>query len=144
MSIEQMTSVSYVMFGISGVFAVAAAVLFFVLDITKCWRMVSGKHCAAGKKRQKAERTVPARKAVTEKLRRYPTEEIRQSGMEVSMDVSDEANVQQNDRAGAGDGTPRETVWLGGTGTEETEPLGTVDLEMIQDIVYMEDAAKID
>lgn len=101
MSIGQMTSVSYVMFGISGVSAVAAAVLFFALDITKCWRMVSGRRPVPGKRR---------RKAVTEELKRYPSVE---------------------------------TVLLDDAGVGETEPLGTINLEMIQDIVYMQDTVEI-
>lgn len=71
MSIESMTELSWVMYGISGVFAVAAVVLFFALDIAKCWRMVSGRHAVRRAGRHQTERAVPGG-AATIKLGRVP------------------------------------------------------------------------
>ncbi len=124
MSIENMTTISYVMFGISGVSAVAAAVLFFVLDIPRCWRMVSGRHAVSGKKQRRtdkggyagtpdrAEKAAGAKGQTTEKL---PAEE-------------------QPERWSAA-----ETVLLDGI---KTAPLGTASLQVVQDIMYMQDTAE--
>ena len=79
MSIESMTNMSYVMFGISGVFALAAIVLFFVLDIAKCWRMVSGKRSERRKKRRGADWALFENKDATIKLRCAHTEKISTS-----------------------------------------------------------------
>ncbi len=65
MSVESMTELSWVMYGISGAFAVAAVVLFFVLDIAKCWRMVSGRRAVRRAERRQAERAVPGGGAAT-------------------------------------------------------------------------------
>ncbi len=73
MSIESMTELSWVMYGISGAFAVAAVVLFFALDIAKCWRMVSGRHAVRRAGRRQTERAVPGG-AATIKLGRVPME----------------------------------------------------------------------
>lgn len=115
MSIENMTTISYVMFGVSGVCAVAAAVLFFMLDIPRCWRMVSGRHAVSGKKQRRtdrAEKTAGTKEQTTEKL---PTE-------------------KQPERWSAA-----ETVLLDGI---KTAPLGTASLQVVQDIMYMQDTAE--
>lgn len=116
MSIENMTYMSYVMFGVAGVSAVAAAVLFFVLDIAKCWRMVSGKCGVSAKKQRRAERAAAVQGRAAEKTCPARTEKI--SGLEI-------------------------TVPLGSVWAEETTALDTVSLEMIQDIVYMQDTVEI-
>ena len=46
MSIGDMVNVSRFLFAAAGLCGMAAAVLFFVLDIPKCWKMVSGKAVA--------------------------------------------------------------------------------------------------
>lgn len=124
MSIENMATISYVMFGVSGVCAVAAAVLFFMLDIPRCWRMVSGRHALPGKKQRRtdrgghawmpdrAEKTAGTKEQTTEKL---PTE-------------------KQPERWSAA-----ETVLLDGI---KTAPLGTASLQVVQDIMYMQDTAE--
>lgn len=124
MSIEDMTAVSYFMFAISGVSAAAAVVLFFALDIAKCWRMAAGKHLAGRKKKQKASRTVPASKAVTERIR-----QSEETVPLIGRLVGDEETFPLDNK------TVEETVLLGCA--ERTEALGTVCLEMIQDIVYI-------
>ena len=130
MSIENMTTVSYFMFAISGISAAAAVVLFFALDIAKCWRMTTDKHLAGRKKQQKIERTAAASKAVTESIRRSEETVPLISGL-----AGDEETFLLNDK------TAGETVLLGCA--ERTEALGTVSLEMIQDIVYMQDTVEI-
>lgn len=42
-SIENMTKASCLLYIVSGAFGVSAVVLFFLLDIMKCWKMVSRK-----------------------------------------------------------------------------------------------------
>lgn len=74
MSVESMTELSWVMYGISGAFAVAAVVLFFVLDIAKCWRMVSGRRAVRRAERRQTGRAVPGGGAVTIKLGCVPME----------------------------------------------------------------------
>lgn len=53
MSVENMTEVSLFMFTAAGIFAVAAAVIFFSFDIPKCFRMVSGKFSVHERKKTK-------------------------------------------------------------------------------------------
>lgn len=99
---EFMTSMSHILLAASAFFAVAAAVLFFALDISKCWRMVHGKAVAYQKKPEKRKRGHA------------------------------ETGYVQN----------METVLLyenTGEESQRTQLLGTEELEMIQDIVYMED-----
>lgn len=67
MSIESMTNVSYMLYGASGIFLAAAAVLFFTLDITKCWRMVSGMRFRHGNRQPKTDRTTTAAEPETKK-----------------------------------------------------------------------------
>ncbi len=74
MSVESMTELSWVMYGISGAFAVAAVVLFFVLDIAKCWRMVSGRRAVRRAERRQTGRAVPGGGAMTIKLGCVPME----------------------------------------------------------------------
>lgn len=124
MSIENMTMVSYLLFVMAGVCALAAVVMFFALDIPKCWRMVSGQR--AGKKRDRAGRTghIPvAPEAAVEKP----------SGRS-------EATLPLPRRAEPRTGiSVEETLPLGDTGNRETEPLDTEALALIQDIVYVEE-----
>lgn len=58
MGIEGMTNMSYMLFAASGIFLVAAVVVFFAMDIAKCWRMVSGVRSVHGKSRLQTDRTV--------------------------------------------------------------------------------------
>lgn len=99
MSIEHMRMVSHAMFGITGIFAAVSAVLFFALDIAKCWRMVSGKHAAHRKKYRKAGRPEPLLKdvhGITEKLpetvllgdlRMEETKVLCTAGLELIQDI---------------------------------------------------------
>lgn len=115
LSAENMTRISYVMYMISGVFTVAAVVIFFALDIAKCWRMVSGRHTVRtmhGRKWQKADR------APTEKI--SPLENF------------------------AEDESVWETQLLAYEEEQGTEILDMVSLDLLQDIVYMQDMTEID
>lgn len=128
MSIENMTSVSYILFAISGVFAVAAVVLFFVLDIAKCWRMVSGKHTVRGEKRKKANNPKAVKAAKTEQLRHAGTEKI------VTEKIRDSEVFTGSE----------ETALLQSLADEErTKLLDTKSLEIVQDIVYVQDTIEI-
>lgn len=135
MSIGHMTVVSCVLFVISGLLAVSAAVLFFALDIKKCWRMVSGKHTVHREKQQKTKGAAVADQAVTEKLGRISTEMLPQGSME-------ETELLGHEPAGKtellGHRTAKEAV---PTGTEQPDTDG---LEIIQDIVYIQDTGTID
>lgn len=124
MSIENMANISYVMFGMSGIFAVVSVVLFFALDITRCWRMVSGRGSVH-------RRTTPAGRNTTEKIGK--SENFAQ----------DEENIWKSFRTGEDYGSAQETVLLGDECEDETVVLDTVSLEMIQDIVYIQDTAEI-
>lgn len=44
MNIEQMTQVSYYLLVLSILFAIAAIVIFFALDIPRCWNRIIGTH----------------------------------------------------------------------------------------------------
>lgn len=115
MSAENVTRISYIMYMISGVFTVAAVVIFFALDIAKCWRMVSGKHTIRtvhSRKRQKADR-VPAEKSSS------------------SDRFAEEESVE-------------DTQLLAYEEEQGTEILDTVSLDLLQDIVYMQDMTEID
>lgn len=146
MSVEHMTVVSRVLFAISGLLAVSAAVLFFALDIKKCWRMVSGKHTVHREKQQKTKGAAVADQAVTEKLGRISTEMLPQGSMEetelLGREPAGETALQAHGSAGKtellGHRTAKEAV---PTGTEQPDTDG---LEIIQDIVYMQDTGTID
>lgn len=60
-----MTIVSYTLFAVSGILFVAAVVVFFAMDITKCWRMVSGARCVHGKKQLKTDKKIVTNKTTT-------------------------------------------------------------------------------
>ena len=60
MSIGHMTDISHAMFGISGVFAAVGAVMFFVLDIAKIWRVGAGDHLVGRGKKRGVGRKTPA------------------------------------------------------------------------------------
>lgn len=109
LSIENMTMMSYLMFVISGVCAVAAVVLFFALDIEMCWRMGASRHLVSRKKQQKADQTATANKAMAQKIRQ-----------------SEETFLLSN-KAAAEFETDQNTVLLGCA--EKAEVLGTVSLE---------------
>lgn len=136
MSVENMTSMSYLLFGISGVSAMTAAVLFFVLDIAKCWRMVSGKYPVC---RERRLRTDSAEAARTEQLRSVCTEKI--SGSEAF--ASGEETLPLEERFVEEMESAEETTLLSGhADSERTELLDTKPLEIVQDIVYVHDAAE--
>lgn len=139
MSIEGMTTVSYLLFAVSGALAVLAAAMFFVLDIAKCWQMVSGRRFESQKKRQK---TVAANQSGTKHLGHALTEKISRS--EVSAGVEKTFPLSSSeDTAPIGHGAKESTVLLECAGGEQTELLETDSLEIIQDIVYMQNTSTL-
>lgn len=72
LSTENMMHVSYILFSISGAVLAAAVVIFFALDIPRCWRMVSGNHFVHKKRKTETGRTAAADRPLTEKMRRSP------------------------------------------------------------------------
>lgn len=65
MSIGNMAGASSLLWALAGMFAVAAVILFFKLDIIKCWRMVSGS-CPVHRKMQKPCKTAGTNQSKTE------------------------------------------------------------------------------
>lgn len=130
MSIGHMTDISHVMFGISGVFAAVAAVMFFALDIAKCWRMVSGHRIIRRDKQRGMERKAPADRKQSEETEYIPA--CRAGGSERTAEEAGQATekllTEELAYPSAG-----ETVLLDRMQERET------GLELIQDIVYMQD-----
>ena len=144
MSIEYMTTVSHLLLSASGAFAAVAAVLFFWLDIPKCWRLVLGK-VPARKPQLKADRVHMAKNKSKER-KGSPGPADRCEATLLPGDVPDAENepvketLLLDDRMGAEYKSDEKTVLLyGGTVPEQTALLGTEDLELIQDIVYMQE-----
>ncbi|MDE7323281.1 MAG: hypothetical protein K2N73_11295 [Lachnospiraceae bacterium] len=123
MSIADMTNVSCFLFAVSGLAGMAAVALFFVLDISRCWRMVSGKI------------PVHIKKQKTDIIK---TEKI--SGSEAAGEC--DATVALGGRTEYVLSHDREEVICRGTaeGMERTALLGLEDRRMIliQDIVYIQ------
>lgn len=65
MSIGNMAGASSLLWALAGMFAAAAVVLFFTLDIAKCWRMVTGRY-SVYRKMQKTNKTAGTNQAKTE------------------------------------------------------------------------------
>lgn len=116
MSIEQMTDASYFLFAMAAAFGIAAVVLFFALNIPRCFRMVTGKRVKEKKRREK-EKPVQASCTDTEKL--HGTQLLMRTDAEGKPAVSG-----------------RETVLMG---SQETVLLAAGSMELIQDIVYMQE-----
>ena len=126
MSIENMTKVSSLLFVISGGLAVSAIVLFFAFNIPRCLRMVSGKHPVHSERKQKLSKI---KKAKTEKLSRLEifdgSEETLPLGRPECLSVE-------------------ETLLLNDENREQTEVLDAKNMEMIQDIVYMQETENVE
>lgn len=142
MSVENMTNVSFSLFAAAGFFAVTAVVLFFTLDIAKCWRMVTGmyvSHRVYREMRQKIGGTAHSNNAATKKLQGVSTEKISRSELSVAgKEIFSQSQGIRIEEEPVG-----ETVLLECEGEQATELLGTIGLEMIQDIVYMQDTTDI-
>ena len=115
MRISDVTNIACFLFAAAGLFGTAAAVLFFVLDIPKCWRMASEKPPAHIRKPKTG-------KIKTEQMNESETAE--KCASTVALDDPTE-NMGQDRTAGSGAGEQ----------TERTEPLGMI---LIQDIVYVQ------
>lgn len=125
LSIEQMTQLSGFLLAMAALLAAAAAFLFFSFNIPRCWKMIAGR----------------CRKGVGTQERR-PRQEKREKGT-----VSGEGTLPLLTAVRTGMET--ETLLLQ-AGAEATQPLnrqgtgfqipyGAGDMELIQDIVYMEE-----
>lgn len=123
MSIEQMTQLSGFLLAMAAMLAAAAAFLFFSFNIPRCWKMIAGR----------------CRKGVGTQERRL-RQEKREKGT-----VTGEGTLPLLTAARANMET--ETLLLQ---AEATQPLnrqgtgcqisyGAGDMELIQDIVYMEE-----
>lgn len=110
MSIEEMTDMSHFLFAVSVLLTAAAVVLFFALDIVKCWRMVSGRH--AGRKHP-------------ENMEMFAGD----GGKTLPLNRRAETVTE-----GSGD-----TLALNRTGNEQTFMSGAGDPGLIRDIVYVQD-----
>lgn len=119
MTVENMLKMSYLLFIISGVLAVSAVVLFLVLNIPKCLRMVSGKYPASKYSASEKQQT-------SGRIGRSKTEKL--SSLEV-FDGS-EATLLLGSDGRSGYASAEETLLL----SPETN-----NLDMIQDIVYMQE-----
>lgn len=124
MSIGDMVSVSHFLFVAAGLCGIAAAVLFFALDISKCWRMVSGK----------APVYIRGRKSG--KIKKGQTNESETAGeCGITVPLGDRTeNICMHDKTAVicremGEGRERTTLL-------ETGALG---MELIQDIVYVQE-----
>ena len=135
MSIEHMTTVSYLLFAVSGALAVSAAVMFVVLDIAKCWQMVSGRSFASRKRRKK---TVAASETEAGKSGHTLTEKISRpeicAGGKKTLPLG-----SREDTVLIGQEAMENTVLLDCAGGQESQLRRTDCLEIIQDIAYMQD-----
>lgn len=94
LSTENMMHVSYILFSISGAVSAAAVVIFFALDIPRCWRMVSANHFVHKKGKTETGRTAAADRPLTENMRRSP-EKI--TGKTSAFTESEETVLLQNE-----------------------------------------------
>lgn len=121
MSIEDMIKVSDFLMAASGIFAAAAVVLFFALDILKCWRMVRGRG-----NRYKSQPGV-------NKAYKVKWTKTEKNGKSKSRGESESTRLLE-------DGTAEKTVLLcDRAAAEQTIVLETEYLEIIQDIAYMQE-----
>ena len=133
-----MTNMSFLLFAATGLFAVTAIILFFTLDIAKCWRMVLGKYSARSKTQRKSEKKANTKEAIAKEA--ITNKAIKKKAITKEAGTTDKIATEKLKRfvpAPAG-----ETVLLDYAGDQGTELLGTIGLELIQDIVYMQDTAK--
>lgn len=142
MGVNNMINVSYLLYAVSGISAIMAVVLFFALDIPKCWRMVTGRYTSyrdCRKMQQKTVKTAPRNGAATKKLGSLPTERISKSELFAADTeiISRSRGVEMKEKPVC------ETVLPDCAGDQGTELPGTIGLEMIQDIVYMPDTTEI-
>ena len=141
MSIQEMTSMSYFLLAMGGIFVVAAVILFVWLDIPKCVRMVLALRLRDKKKSDQVIELKPRNilgnqmDMTTEKL--HDKESFPDGSEETLLLENEESIVMDIERTQLLPDTDK-TLLLDGTGAE-TELMETSELEMIQDIVYVRD-----
>ena len=141
MEIQEMTSMSYFLLAIAGILAVVAVILFFLLDIPKCVRMVFGVKIQHRKKSDQEIEFKPQKiggnqvDIATEKL--YEKESFIDGSeetllLENVMDcrITDTESTQLLPETDKTQPLIYDSV--------ETELMDTKEFELIQDIVYVQ------
>ena len=144
MEIQEMTSMSYFLLAIAGILAVVAVILFFLLDIPKCVRMVFG---VKFRNRKKSDQEISYRhQKVLGNQMDMTTEKLHEK--ESFMDGSEETLLLDD---ASGIVTESESTQLLPEmdktlpfiyDSAETELMETDELELIQDIVFVQDMDK--
>ena len=144
MEIQEMTSMSYFLLIMAGILAVVAVILFFLLDIPKCVRMVFGVKI---QHRKKSDQEISYRhQKVLGNQMDMTTEKLHEK--ESFMDGSEETLLLDDT---SGIVTESESTQLLPEmdktlpfiyDSAETELMETDELELIQDIVFVQDMDK--
>ena len=144
MEIQEMTSMSYFLLAIAGILAVVAVILFFLLDIPKCVRMVFG---VKFRNRKKSDQEISYRhQKVLGNQMDMTTEKLHEK--ESFMDGSEETLLLDD---ASGIVTESESTQLLPEmdktlpfiyDSAETELMETDELELIQDIAFVQDMDK--
>lgn len=141
MEIQEMTSMSYFLLIMAGILAVAAVILFFLLDIPKCVRMVFGVKFQHGKKSDQ-EIEFKHQKVLGNQMD-MTTEKLHEK--ESFMDGSEETLLLENAMDSSITDTESTQLLPKTDKTQpliydsaETELMDTKEFELIQDIVYVQ------
>lgn len=141
MEIQEMTSMSHFLLIMAGILAVAAVILFFLLDIPKCVRMVFGVKFG-NRKKSDQEIKFKHQKVLGNQMD-MTTEKLYEK--ESFMDGSEETLLLENAMDSSITDT-ESTQLLPETDktlpliydSAETELIDSKELELIQDIVYVQ------
>ena len=144
MEIQEMTSMSYFLLAIAGILAVVAVILFFLLDIPKCVRMVFGVKIQHRKKSDQEIEFKPQKiggnqvDIATEKL--YEKERYI-DGSEETLLLDDASGiVTESESTQLLPEMDKTLPFI--YDSAETELMETDELELIQDIVFVQDMDK--
>lgn len=128
MSIQQLTTLSYVFYAMAVFLAAAAAVMFFKFDIRRIWKIMRGKGTSSII-REHSTATSAINAPTTEKL---PTQNLSSENLSTQKLPTEKLSPQtlpmQN--------LITQTLPLQ---SEETIPLEAIELVLIQDITYTHD-----
>lgn len=141
MEIQEMTSMSYFLLIMAGILAVAAVILFFLLDIPKCVRMVFG---VKFQHRKKSDQEIEFKhQKVLGNQMDMTTEKLHEK--ESFMDGSEETLLLENAMDSSITDTESTQLLPETDKTQpliydsaETELMDTKEFELIQDIVYVQ------
>ena len=145
MEIQEMTSMSYFLLIMAGILAVVAVILFFLLDIPKCVRMVFG---VKFRNRKKSDQEISYRhQKVLGNQMDMTTEKLHEK--ESFIDGSEETLLLENVMDCRITDTESTQLLPETDKTQpliddsaETELMETDELELIQDIVFVQDMDK--